>query len=89
MATKAKSTAKESNGSIPRALADRVVETARKAGHTYLDVAEQAGERVASLQQSVGEASRIGWVSALSGAQADVTRDLTEGYVSSGRKLIG
>jgi hypothetical protein len=89
MATNAKSTAKKSTDSGARAVAERVIEAAKKAGYTYLDATEQAGERVASLQQSVGEASRIGWVSALTGAQADVTRDLTQGYVSSSRKLIG
>lgn len=87
MATQAKT--RKSADSGVQALADRVAEAARNAGHSYLDTTQATAKRVAELQQSIGEASRIELISTVADAQANVTRDVTEAYVSAGRKLIG
>jgi hypothetical protein len=70
-------------------LADRVVETARKAGNRYLDATAQTADRVAELQAKAGEASPVEFVSTVAEAQAGITRDVAQAYVSAGRKLIG
>jgi hypothetical protein len=87
MATKAKSTSSKSTRT--QDLPDRVLEAVREAGHDFLDTAEQAGKRVAALQESVGEASRVELISTVTGTQADVTREVVDAYVSAGRRLIG
>jgi hypothetical protein len=87
MATQAKTTTSKS--SAAQAVPDRVLEVAREAGHGLLDTAEQAGKRVAELQKSLGELSRVELISTVTGAQADVTRDVVKAYVLTGRKLIG
>jgi hypothetical protein len=87
MATQAKT--RKSADSGVQALADRVVEAARDAGNSYLDTTEATAKRVADLQQSIGKASRVELISTVADAQANVTRDVTEAYVSAGRKLIG
>ena len=87
MATQAKT--KKTADSGVQALADRVFEAARGAGHSYLDTAETTAKRVAELQKSIGQATRIELISTVADAQANVTRDVAEAYVSAGRKLIG
>jgi hypothetical protein len=88
MATQAKSNSR-STGFGAQDLVERVVDVARQAGHSYLDATERAAENVAKLQASAGEASRIEPISAVTGAQADVTRGVADAYVSAGRRIIG
>jgi hypothetical protein len=87
MATQAKT--RKSADSGVQALADRIVEAARGAGNSYLDTTETTAKRVADIQQSIGKAIRVELISTVADAQANVTRDVTEAYVSAGRKLIG
>jgi hypothetical protein len=88
MATQArKSTSRSGYGA--EALVERAVDVARQAGHNYLDATERAADNVAKFQVSVGQASRIEPISAVTGVQADVTRGVAETYVSAARKLIG
>jgi hypothetical protein len=87
MATQAKT--RKSADSGVQALADRIVEAARGAGNSYLDTTEATAKRVAELQKSVGEATRVELISTVADAQANLTRDVTDAYVSAGRKLIG
>jgi hypothetical protein len=88
MATQTKSTAKQSTDGL-ESIVERVVDFGRKAGHNYLDTAEQASYRVADFQQSLGGQSPIKWIGDVTEAQADVMRQVTEAYASAGRKLIG
>ena len=87
MATQTKTTTGKSTDA--QAVRDRVLEVAREAGHGLLDTAEQAGRRIAELQDRVGELSGVGPISPAAGAQADVTRDVFKAYASAGRNLIG
>jgi hypothetical protein len=52
-------------------------------------VAEATAKRVAELQKSIGEATQVELISTVADAQANLTRDVTDAYVSAGRKLIG
>ena len=87
MATQTKTRSSKSTGG--QTVPDRVLEGAREAGHGVLDATEQAGKRIAELQEGVGELGRVELIATVSGAQADVTRDVVKAYVSTGRKLIG
>jgi len=86
MATQAKT--RTSKSTDAQALPGRVLQVAREAGHGLLDTAEQTGKRIAELQESVGEASGVELIST-AGAQAGVTRNVVNAYVSAGRKLVG
>jgi hypothetical protein len=87
VATQTKTTSSKSTDA--QAVPGRVLEVAREAGHGLLDKAEQAGTRVAELQESVGERSGVELISTATGAQAGVTRNVVKAYVSVGRKLVG
>jgi hypothetical protein len=87
VATQTKTTTSKSTDA--QAVPDRVLEVAREAGHGLLDTVEQAGKRIAELQERVGELSGVEPISTATGAQADVTRDVVKAYASAGRKLMG
>jgi hypothetical protein len=88
MATQTKTTAKKPANGV-EGIVDRVVDFGRKAGLNYLDSAEQASYRVADFQQQLGGQSPIKWIGDVTEAQAHVMREVTQAYVSAGRKLIG
>jgi hypothetical protein len=88
MATQTKSTPKPSQNGV-EGLVERVVDFARKTGHNYLDTAEEASNRIADFQQQLGGQSPVKWVGDVTETQADVMREVTQAYVSAGRKLIG
>jgi hypothetical protein len=88
MATQAKSKSQPTS-TKPQGLVEQVVELPRRAAHSYLDAAEWAGDQVAELQKSIGNASQVEFVSSAARAQADITRDVVEAYVSAGRRVIG
>jgi hypothetical protein len=89
MATRTTNGTRGPGDSGVQALAEHVVVAARRAGHAYLDSTEEAVNRLADLQVSVGQASRVDLVSDLAAVQADVSRDVGRAYVSAGRSLIG
>jgi hypothetical protein len=89
MATQTKSTTKKSASNGVEGLAERVADFARKTSLTYLDTAETASYRVADLQQQIGGTSPIKWIADATETQAEVMREITQAYVSAGRKLIG
>jgi hypothetical protein len=66
-----------------------VLDAPRKAGKAHLDTTKWAADRVAELQRQAGDATSIDWIADIAGAQADVTRDVAQAYVSAGRKLVG
>jgi hypothetical protein len=86
MASQTKTTTSKSGA---QDIFDFVLDTPRKAGHAYLDTTEWAADRVSDLQRRAGDATSIEWIADITGAQADVTRDVAQAYVSAGRKLVG
>jgi hypothetical protein len=71
-----------------RDLNERIIESSKKAGNTYLDVYEKTLNSIADYQEKVGEQSQVDWITTVANAQADFTRDLAGAYTSAARSLL-
>jgi hypothetical protein len=71
-----------------RDLNERIIESSKKAGNTYLDIYEKTLNSIADYQEKVGERSQVDWVSTIANAQANFTRDLAGAYTSAARTLL-
>jgi hypothetical protein len=71
-----------------RDLNERIIESSKKAGNTYLDIYEKTLNSIADYQEKVGEKSDVDWVSTIANAQANFTRDLAGAYTSAARTLL-
>ena len=71
-----------------RDLNERIIESSKKAGSTYLDIYEKTLNSIADYQEKVGEQSQVDWVSTIANAQANFTRDLAGAYSAAARSLI-
>ena len=58
-----------------------------QAGEATLAAYARMLERIAELQDNVGKASPVEWLTTFATAQANLTRDLAESYTSAARKL--
>ena len=93
--TRSRSTSSNGNGNTADAAADRIrdlneriIESSKKAGNTYLDIYEKTLTSIADYQEKVGEQSQVDWVSTIANAQASFTRDLAGAYSSAARSLL-
>jgi hypothetical protein len=71
-----------------RDLNERIIESSKKAGSTYLDIYEKTLNSIADYQEKVGDQSQVDWVSTIANAQAKFTRDLAGAYSSAARSLL-
>jgi hypothetical protein len=71
-----------------RDLNERIIESSKKAGSTYLDIYEKTLNSIADYQEKVGEQSQVDWISTIANAQANFTRDLAGAYSSAARSLL-
>ncbi len=71
-----------------RELNERIVASTKKAGNVTLDTCDSAASTIAEYTEKIGDASPIEWVSTLTRAQADFTRDLTTAYTKAARTLL-
>jgi hypothetical protein len=71
-----------------RELNERIIDSSRKAGKAYLDSYEKVLNSIADFEERVGKASQIDWVSAITQAQADFTREVAGIYAGSARDLL-
>ena len=71
-----------------RELNERIVASTKKAGNVTLDTYDSAARTIAEYTEKIGDASPIEWVSTLTRAQADFTRDLTSAYTKAARTLL-
>jgi hypothetical protein len=71
-----------------RDLNERILQSSKKAGNTYLDIYEKTLNSVADFQEKVGEQSQVDWVTTMANAQADFTRQLTSAYTSAARNML-
>jgi hypothetical protein len=71
-----------------RDLNERILESSKKAGNTYVDVYEKAANSVADYTERLGEQSQVDWVKTVTDAQADFTRQLAGAYTSAARTLL-
>ena len=71
-----------------RDLNERIIESSRKAGQSYVDAYEKTLNSIAEFQDRIGKASQIEWISTLAHAQADFTRNWAEAYTGAARNVL-
>ena len=71
-----------------RDLNERILESSKKAGNTYLDIYEKTLNSIADYTEKVGDQSQLDWVKTVTDAQADFTRQLANAYTSAARSLL-
>lgn len=71
-----------------RDLNERIIDGARKTGNAYLDTYEKALKSIADYEERVGSQSQVDWVSTMTQAHADFTRDVAKIYTSTARELL-
>jgi Phasin protein len=71
-----------------RELNERIVENARTAGDTYLDVYERSLQAIVDYQKSIASATPVDWLKHTLDAQAAFTREIGELYASSAREAL-
>jgi hypothetical protein len=71
-----------------RELNERILEASRKAGDTYVDAYEKTLKTIADLQERVGEASPVDWVTTMANTQADLLRNFAQAYADAARKAL-
>ena len=71
-----------------RDLNERILQSSRKAGNTYVDIYEKTLNSIADYQEKAGEQSQVDWVATMTNAQADFTRRLTSAYTSAARSVL-
>jgi hypothetical protein len=67
---------------------EQVVKAVREASNTYLDSYEQAIDRTIEFELKVADHSQQDWLRNLVQAQADVTREFTNSYMTAARSLL-
>ncbi len=73
---------------LVRNLNDQFLAGARKVGNLYLDMYEQTIDRVIDGERKYAGLSQEKWLKDLIEAQADLTRELADGYTSAARSLL-
>jgi hypothetical protein len=71
-----------------RDLNERIIEAARKAGHTYLDAYEKSMRSIAEYEEKVAEATPVEWLGVLLNAQADFVREVSKAATASAREVL-
>jgi len=71
-----------------RELNERIIANGQKAGLASLDLYEKTLKSLADMQQSVGEASQVQWLSQIAAAQANFTREMAETYTAAAREFL-
>ena len=69
-------------------LAERFVETSKKAAAEYLTLTEKAAQSVVGIQRQVAAQTEVEWVAQIIEAQAKFTGDVTKVLVTNGRELL-
>jgi hypothetical protein len=71
-----------------RELNERIVETARTAGTSYLDLYERTLNTIASYQESLASATPVDWLQRVIEAQAAFTRELGNLAAATAREAL-
>jgi hypothetical protein len=71
-----------------RDLNERILESSRKAGQSYVDAYEKTLNSIADFEDRIGKASQVEWISTLAHAQADFTRNWAEAYTGAARNVL-
>lgn len=71
-----------------RELNERIVENARKAGDSYLEVYERSLQAIVDYQKSVADDTPVDWLKHALEAQAAFTRQVGDLYASSAQAAL-
>ena len=71
-----------------RELNERIIDSSKQAGEVTISADAKLLENIAELQENVGKASQVDWITTFATAQANFTRDLAEAYTAAARKLV-
>src|ERR1700688_1890211 len=66
---------------------ERIIESSKQTGEMTLSAYAKMLQNIAELQENVGKASQVDWLTTFATAQANFTRDLAKGYTDAARKL--
>ena len=71
-----------------KAFNEDVLESSKKASEAYFNTVERGLKSYADLHEEVGKALPFDWTTPVATAQAAFVRDVTDAYVTAGRKII-
>ncbi len=71
-----------------RELNERIMDSARKAGSSYLDIYERTLGTIAGYQEELANATPVDWLQRVIDAQATFTREIGTLYASTARELM-
>ena len=71
-----------------RKLNERIIDSSKQAGEDTLNAYAKTLENIAELQENLGKASQLDWLTTFATAQANFTRDLAEAVTAAARKLV-
>ena len=69
-------------------IAERFVETSKKAAGEYLTLTEKAAQSVVGMQRQFAAQTEVEWVAQIIEAQAKFTGDVTKVLVTNSRELL-
>ena len=71
-----------------RKLNERIIDSSKQAGEETLNAYAKTLENIAELQENLGKASQLDWLTTFATAQANFTRHLAESITAAARKLV-
>ena len=71
-----------------RKLNERIIDSSKQAGEDTLNAYAKTLENIAELQENLGKASQLDWLTTFATAQANFTRQLAEAVTAAARKLV-
>ena len=87
-ATKTQTDAIQDATAQAQQIAERMVETSKKAAGEYLTLTEKAAQSVVGIQRQLAAQTEVEWVAQIIEAQAKFTGDVTKVLVTNGRELL-
>ena len=66
---------------------ERIIESSKQTGEVTLNAYAKMLQNIAELQENVGKASQLDWLTTFATAQANFTRDPAKAYTAAARKL--
>ena len=87
-ATKTQTDAIQDATAQAQQIAERFVETSKKAAGEYLTLTEKAAQSVVGMQRQFAAQTEVEWVAQIIEAQAKFTGDVTKVLVTNGRELL-
>jgi DNA mismatch repair ATPase MutS len=94
MATTSKETQSKTEGNVEqvadriREFNERIIESSKQTGEATLGAYAKMLQNIAELQENVGKASQVDWLTTFATAQANFTRDLAKAYTAAASKLV-